>query len=77
MLAERLLLKFLPLIVSLAPTLMRIGATRVISGVGPFFFLAAKAAGAVASRATAESTSRQMGTMRRMPYPLSTVLVAD
>ena len=74
-LAERLALKFLPRIVSVPPTLTRIGATRVIVGVLPFF-LAATAVGAATSRAAAESTSRQMETIRRMPYPLSTVWVA-
>ncbi len=74
-LAFRRGLKFLPTIVSLAPTLMRIGITRVIEGLATFF-LVAGAAGGLTSRAVAERASRQMVKRRRIAYPLSTVPVA-
>jgi hypothetical protein len=54
----RVVLKLRPRIVSTLPTLMRIGVTRVIAGF--FLALAADAAGALTSRAVADSASRQM-----------------
>ncbi len=61
-------LKFLPRIVRRAPTLMRIGVTRVIEGLATFF-LAAGAAGTLTTRAVADSASRQMMKRRRIALP--------
>ena len=72
-LAVRLLLKCLPLIVSLAPTPIRIGATFVITGVRVF---SAADAGAAVRNAVPASARRTMETGRRMPSPLSTVSAA-
>ena len=60
-LAVRLFLKFLPVMVSVPPTLMRIGATRVMAGVRVAFLpLAANAVGAAASIAMAHRASSGM-----------------
>ena len=66
--ALRSALKFLPWIVSRAPTLMRIGTTRVMEGLAAFF-LAAGAAGTLTTRAVADSASRQMMKRRRIALP--------
>src|ERR687892_1326248 len=67
-LAFRSDLKFLPRMVSRAPTLIRIGITRVMEGVDAFF-LAAGAAGTLTTRAVADSASRQMMKRRRIALP--------
>jgi hypothetical protein len=64
----RALLKRRPLIVSVAPTLMRIGWTRVICGPA-FFFLGAADATAGSTRRAAATSVRQMMMKRRMPSP--------
>jgi hypothetical protein len=68
--------KCLPRMTSTWPTLMRIGATRVITGVGPDF-LAVATPGTAATTATADSASRQVRMRRRIAIPLlSASLVA-
>ena len=75
--AVRLALKFRPWMVSGCRTLTRIGRTRVIDGFEAFLPVAPDAAGALTSRAVADSASRQMVKRRRIAIPLSTVPVAD
>ncbi len=67
--AERSDLKFLPVMVSVPPTPTRIGRTRVIEGFEAFLLSAVDAAGALASRAVADSASRQMVKRRRIALP--------
>ena len=68
--------KWRPLIVSVPPTLIRIGVTLVTTGAGAFFF-AADAPGAPTRVASAATASMQMlKTLRDITYPLSTGLVA-
>jgi hypothetical protein len=65
-LAERLALKLRPLMVSLPPTPIRIGATFVMTGVRAAFFGAARAGSALPS-AVAASASKRVRRRRRMP----------
>jgi hypothetical protein len=67
--------KWRPLIVSVPPTVIRIGVTCVTTGAGAF--LAADAPGAPTRVASAATASMQMlKTLRDITYPLSTDLVA-